>query len=93
MKEIEDGFGERLQEERLRLCLTREQLAERTSVSPLSISQYEKGRSIPSIKFIYAINQLQLDVVYILLAIRQESVIHEYSTEMCTRVANEIQLL
>lgn len=93
MYEIEGSFGERLKEERLRLLLTRDKLAEEANVSSLSISQYENGRSTPSIKFIYAINRLQFDIIYVLLAVRKESITQTYSPEVCKRVAKEIDLL
>lgn len=93
MFELEDYFGDRLREERIRLTFTQEKLAEKTNISPLSIGQYENGRSIPSIKFIYALEKLGFDILYILLAVRKENITKEYSAETCKKAAKEIDLL
>lgn len=93
MFELEENFGDRLREERIRLSYTQEKLAEQTGVRPLSISQYENGKSSPTTKFLYSLEKLNFDLYYIILAVRKECVPKEYSPELCKKVAKEIDLL
>lgn len=93
MFELEENFGDRLREERIRLAYTQEKLAEQTGVRALSISQYENGRSSPTTKFLYALEKLNFDLCYIFLAVRKDNIPKNYSPELCKRVATEIDLL
>lgn len=44
---LAETFGNRLKEERVRLDLTQEELAEKTGIRAITIIQYEKGKSSP----------------------------------------------
>lgn len=93
MFELETHFGERLREERIRLMLTQEKLAELSGVKQLSISQYENGHSMPSTKFLFSIEKLGFDLMYLMLAIHKEQIHKDYPPEIYQRVANELTLL
>lgn len=93
MFELETHFGERLKEERIRLMLTQDKLAEKSDVRQLSISQYENGHSMPSTKFLFAIEKLGFDLSYLMLAIRKDQMLREFPSEIYQKVAREITLL
>lgn len=63
---LAETFGDRLKEERSRLNLTQEELAEKTGLRAITIIQYEKGKSSPPIKFIYSLQDLGFDIAYLL---------------------------
>ncbi|UYZ84700.1 helix-turn-helix domain-containing protein [Entomomonas sp. E2T0] len=63
---LAETFGNRLKEERVRLDLTQEELAEKTGIRAITIIQYEKGKSSPPIKFIYSLQDLGFDIAYLL---------------------------
>lgn len=90
---LEDKFGTRLRNERIKHSYTQEQLAYKTGVSTLSISQYETGKSFPSIKFIYALEKINFDIFYIMLAVSKENYQKTYKPATYKKVAEEIDLL
>lgn len=65
-KNLIGSFGERMRAERVRLSLTQEGLAERTGVKQQTIYQYEKGRTSPTLQFVYALQGLGFNLQYLL---------------------------
>lgn len=90
---LKDNFGIRLRNERIKHSYTQGQLADKTSVSTLSISQYETGRSFPSVKFIYALRDIGFDILYLILEVSEEDHKKKYKAETYKKVAKEINLL
>lgn len=93
MFNLEDSFGARLRNERIKHSYTQEKLANETGVSTLSISQYETGKSFPSIKFIYALEKIGFDLFHIMLAVQKENYKKTYKPETYKKVAEEIDIL
>lgn len=93
MYSVEKNFGIRLRDERIKHAYTQEQLADKAGMSTLSISQYETGKSLPSIKFIYALEAIGLDIFYILLAVPKKNYSKSYKPETYKRVAKELDFL
>ena len=67
MIEIETGFGERLKSERLRLGLSQEELAAVAGMKPLAILNYEKNKSSPTLKTLYAFGRKGVNLSYLVL--------------------------
>ncbi len=58
------NFGVRLKEERNRLGFTQEELAKLIDIKPLTLLQYEKGNSSPTMKLVYRLRELGFNVNY-----------------------------
>ena len=58
------NFGVRLKEERNRLGFTQEELAKLIDIKPLTLLQYEKGNSSPTMKLVYRLRDLGFNVNY-----------------------------
>lgn len=58
------SFGVRLKEERNRLGFTQEELAKLIDIKPLTLLQYEKGNSSPTMKLVYRLRELGFNVNY-----------------------------
>ncbi len=58
------NFGVRLKEERNRLGFTQEVLAKLIDIKPLTLLQYEKGNSSPTMKLVYRLRELGFNVNY-----------------------------
>lgn len=63
---IPDGFGQRLREERERLGLSQTVLAGMGGVRRLAQSQYEKGSSSPSVRYLTAIAHAGVNLDFVL---------------------------
>ena len=85
MFNLEATFGERLKTERLRLNLTQEELATKMNVRPLTIIQYEKGKSSPAVKFIYALQDIGFDLAYLMTGTT-----NPYSIELSQEIIKEV---
>lgn len=66
-------FGQRLREERKRLGIGMDELAQAGSVSRASQSNYETGRNRPDSDYLSAISDAGLDVFYLLTGRRGKS--------------------
>lgn len=67
---IPEGFGQRLREERKRLGLNQQQLAEVAGCQRLAQLQYENDASVPTIRYLNAISLAGVDLAYLVLGIR-----------------------
>ena len=65
-----DNFPMRLREERERLGLNQEALAEAGGVKKLAQHKYEKGENSPTVAYLQAIASAGVDVVYALTGVR-----------------------
>lgn len=68
---LAEGVGERMRAERVRLSLTQESLAERVGVKQQTIYQYEKGRTSPTLQFVYSLQALGFNLQYLLFGREQ----------------------
>lgn len=59
------ALGKRLQEERRRLGLTQEEVANRVDVSRASIAGYERGRTPPDVEFIERLREIGVRTEYV----------------------------
>ena len=87
MFSLDATFGQRLKEERLRLDLTQGELAEKMGVRPLTIIQYEKGKSSPSVNFVYTLQNIGFDIVYLMTATANPH-LAEFSPALIREVAD-----
>lgn len=69
--EIRQEIGARLREERLRIGLSQQGLADLIEGARLSVVQYESGRSSPSAETLAAMEAIGVDVRYALTGLRQ----------------------
>lgn len=67
MDNISIHFGTRFKNERIRLNLTQKELANKMDIQPLTIIQYEKGKSSPNVEFIYSLQRIGFDISYLIL--------------------------
>ncbi|WP_292805197.1 XRE family transcriptional regulator [Methylotenera sp.] len=67
---IPEGFGQRLRDERKRLRLTQQSLAEIAGCQKLAQLQYESDISVPNIRYLNAIAIAGVDLGYLILGIR-----------------------
>ena len=70
---IPSGFGQRLKEERRRLKLSQEALAEIGGVKRLAQLQYESETSTPTVRYLSAIGAAGVDLAYLLLGMKLQS--------------------
>jgi transcriptional regulator with XRE-family HTH domain len=68
----------RIREERRRLGLTQDALADATGVSRSTIAGYEHGRSSADVTFLAALHAAKADINYILTGVRQSESAVEY---------------
>lgn len=59
-------IGDRLREERLRLGLKQDQLAERAGTSKNSLGAYERGQTAMSVPMLLILSDLKVDIGYVL---------------------------
>ena len=85
-----DNFGDRLKEERLRLGLTQEGLANKTGVQSITIIQYEKEKSSPSVKFLNKLQEAGMDINYLLTSTRTYCQHQKISPNMIKKIADSI---
>lgn len=69
--EVRQQIGRRLLEERQRLCLTQQALADMVSAPRVSFVKYEAGQSSPAAETLVALEQAGIDVRYVLTGLRQ----------------------
>ncbi|WP_440074013.1 helix-turn-helix domain-containing protein [Pseudomonas fragariae (ex Marin et al. 2024)] len=67
----EKSSGERLREERERLALSQEDLAEAGGVNRNTQGSYERGARNPDIAYLAAVATLGVDTVYVLTGVKQ----------------------
>lgn len=65
-KVLAEGFGGRLRELRKARGLTQEGMAGLGKVTQQTVHQYEKGTTLPSLEFIYALKDEDFDLQYLL---------------------------
>jgi len=85
---IPDGFGQRLREERKRLGLSQQQLAEIAGCQRLAQLQYENDSSVPTIRYLNAIAVAGVDLSYLVLGIRFGNT--SLSSEQLQRVEDKV---
>lgn len=74
---LSENIGARLQEERKRLGLNQEQLAEKLSISKRTQAGYEAGTSDPGAFYLNkGAAELGFDVLYIVTGLRSVAVVH-----------------
>jgi len=88
---LHDGFGLRLRDERVRLSLTQDQLAEKLGVRQQTIYKYEKNITSPDIGVLYALLDLGFDVSYLILGHRQTEKIRDIPVEVLTTISKMIK--
>lgn len=66
MNNLLESFGSRLKSERIKHSMTQSELAKHLNISQMSISLYESNKSIPTLKFIYALYQLGFNIEYLI---------------------------
>ena len=88
--DFEEGFGERLKQERKRLGMTQESLAERVGVKPLTVLQYEKGNTSPALQFIYKLQGLGFNLQYLLFNREKAVYQRDFPPEIIKYVADEV---
>lgn len=93
MLPLSERFGERLRNERIRLCLTQEELANKAGVRPLTIIQYEKGKSSPPVKFIYLLKDIGFDISYLMLDAVEVDNLNSQPPEYLKEIADALDLL
>ncbi|WP_431101530.1 helix-turn-helix domain-containing protein [Roseateles noduli] len=69
--EVRQEIGGRLLEERARLGLTQQGMADSIGGSRLSVIQYESGRSSPSAETLAAMEAVGVDIRYVLTGMHQ----------------------
>lgn len=91
------NFGVRLKEERNRLGFTQDELAKHIDIKPLTLLQYEKGNSSPTMKLVYKLRGLGFNVNYMVNGEGSGSVVDvnkisssmlEKSLEMSEKIIN-----
>lgn len=60
-----EDFGSRLKAERNRVLMTQTQLAQKLSISQMTISLYETYKSTPTLKFLYELYELDFNIEYL----------------------------
>lgn len=63
---LAEGLGSRLRELRKARGFTQEALATLGGVTQQTVHQYEKGTTLPSLEFVYALNEQGFDIPYLL---------------------------
>lgn len=63
-------FGERLREERKRLILTQDEIAERLGITKQSQGLYERGQRTPNAEYLIGLFELGGDPAYVLTGTR-----------------------
>ncbi len=85
-----DGFGVRMKQERKRLGLTQERLAERVGVRQQTVFQYEKGNTSPTLQFIYALQSIGFNMQYLLYGREQIVYPRDFPPEVIRYVADAV---
>lgn len=85
-----DGFGERMKQERKRLGLTQESLAERVGVRQQTVFQYEKGNTSPTLQFIYTLQGIGFNMQYLLYGRERIVYPQDFPPEVIRYVADAV---
>ena len=93
MEHYENSFGERLKKERLRLGLTQEELATIAGMKPLAILNYEKNKSSPALKTLYAFEKEGMNLPYLVLGDTWMPKINNLSKDTIQIVGETLQKL
>jgi len=87
---LADGFGQRMRQERKRLGLTQEALAERVGVRQQTVLQYEKGNTSPTLQFIYSLHEAGFNMQVLLYGREQVPLPRDFPPEVIRYVANAV---
>ncbi|PAL25516.1 helix-turn-helix domain-containing protein [Sphingopyxis sp. GW247-27LB] len=72
MSELLGPIGERLREERVRLGLKQEELADRTGISKNSLGAYERGATAMNVVMLLVFQDVKIDIGYVLTGRRTD---------------------
>lgn len=72
MSRLLGPIGERLRDERVRLGLKQEQLAERAGISKNSLGAYERGATAMNVALLLVFQDLKIDIGYVLTGRRTD---------------------
>lgn len=89
---IREGVGERLREERERLGKNQTDFGELVSVSRGTQKAYELGSSSPDVRYLAALENSGVDVLYVLSGTRAQTAANALSEDESTLLANYCQL-
>ena len=87
---IEEGFGERLKQERKRLGLTQAELAKRVGIKALTVLQYEKGNTSPTLQFVYKLQDLGFNLQYLLFNRKKMVYPQDFPSEVIQYVSDTV---
>lgn len=68
---LTETFGDRLKEERNRLHLTQEEFSKMMDIGFVTVNQYEKGKTYPTVKMLYALQDFGFDIRYLIFGEKQ----------------------
>ncbi|MET3124444.1 transcriptional regulator with XRE-family HTH domain [Oxalobacteraceae bacterium GrIS 2.11] len=85
-----NGFGNRMRQERKRLGLTQEALADRAGVGQQTVLQYEKGNTSPPLQFIYSLHDIGFNMQFLLYGRETKSFPRDFPPEVIRYVANAV---
>lgn len=88
---LQDGFGLRLRDERVRLSLTQDQLAEKLNVRQQTIYKYEKNITSPDVEVLYALLDLGFDISYLILGHKKTEKFRDIPVEVLTTISKMIK--
>ena len=87
---LQQGFGQRLRDERVRLTFTQDQLAEKLNVKQQTIYKYEKNITAPDTTVLYDLLELGFDISYLVLGHRQIENVREIPVDVLKTIAKMI---
>ena len=93
LKDIEENFGKRLREERIRLNLSQEELANEIDMKPLSVLQYEKGKTVPNLRTLYALQTIGMNLRYLVFGEILSNSPYDFSEDMLHKVGSAVEQL
>ena len=84
------NFGLRLKEERNRLGLTQKELAGLLGIKPLTLLQYEKGNSSPTILNAYSLQILGFNLDYMFNGNNQTNVVNKIDFDLLRQIKYQV---
>ena len=93
LKDIEENFGKRLREERIRLNLSQEELANEIDMKPLSVLQYEKGKTVPNLRTLYALQTIGMNLRYLVFGEILSNSPYDFSEDILHKVGSAVEQL
>ncbi|MDD4978785.1 MAG: helix-turn-helix transcriptional regulator [Gallionella sp.] len=92
-----NSFGGRLKEERQRLGHTQDAFGAGAGVTRLTQSKYEKGESSPNVQYLTAIEEMAVDINYLLTGNKRSDVIstdvHGKYADLAADIIMELEVL